>query len=99
MLTKEKLKQVLESLNLEDPQIEVFDEEKGRFMAEIISPSFATMEDFDRQALVLGKVLDDLSDRDSRQVEFIFTYAPGELEAAIAEAIAEATEAEARVQP
>ncbi len=37
------------------------------------------MEEGDRQRLVWGKLLDELPDRDSRMVEFVYTDSPSEV--------------------
>lgn len=48
----------------------------------VTSPSFASLDEADRQALVWGHLIEQLGDLALGPVEFVFTNAPGEVEAA-----------------
>ena len=76
---KEKLKQVLKRLDVVDPEVRILDEFGYRLVALVVSKTFEGMSDGDRQHLVWGKLLDELTDREQEWVEFVFTKAPSEL--------------------
>ena len=42
------------------------------------TPAFETMDEYDRQLLVWGKILEKLDDQEQRRVEFVHTTAPSE---------------------
>lgn len=69
----EDLKKTLADLGT----IEV-DEERGRFIAVVVSPQFEGMDQGERQHIVWQRVIDALNAEDSVAVEFIFTYSPSE---------------------
>ena len=75
---RDKVKKVLEELDLPGLQVEIESEERGRVVAEVLSPAFETMDEFDRQGLVWGKILERLDDSEQRRVEFVHTTAPSE---------------------
>ncbi len=74
-----ELHRILETLPIDRPQV-VVEGERRHLLATVTSPSFAQLDDFDRQAMVWGHVREQGADVDA--VEFIFTWAPGEAEAA-----------------
>jgi hypothetical protein len=79
MLLEEKVKKLLESLEIVDPEVRILKHYGLRILAQVVSPSFETMDEGDRQTLVWGKLLDDLPDRESRMVEFVYTDSPSEI--------------------
>ena len=76
---KEKVKNILERLDIAEPEVKILDEFGYRVVALVVSKSFEGMPDGDRQHLVWGKLLDELTDREQEWVEFVFTKAPSEL--------------------
>jgi hypothetical protein len=76
---KEKVRQALLRLDVVDPEVRIIDEPGYRVVALVVSSSFEQMSDGDRQHLVWGKLLDELTDREQGWVEFVFTKAPSEL--------------------
>ena len=88
---KERVKQVLEGLDLADLEVKILENRGTRVLVSVISTSFEDMDEGDRQSLVWGKLIDDLGDYPSRRVEFVFTDSPRE--------IAEAKAAEAEAKP
>jgi acid stress-induced BolA-like protein IbaG/YrbA len=91
---KEKVKKVLEELDLADLEVRILENRGTRVLVAVISPAFESMDEGERQEMVWGKLLDDLPDHESRRVEFVFTDTPREL----AEAKAAANEAEAEAK-
>ncbi len=79
MNIKEKVKEILTRLDVTDPEVRILDEPGYRVVALVVSRSFEKMSDGDRQHLVWGKLLDELTDREQEWVEFVFTKAPSEL--------------------
>ena len=79
---RDKVRRVLEEIELPDLQVEIESEELGRVVAEVLSPAFETMDEFDRQHIVWQKLLDRLDDYEQTRVEFVHTTAPSEREAA-----------------
>lgn len=75
-----KLETILRELPLEDIRVRVIpgDRHGLRYLAGVISPSFAAMSDAARQSLVYGQVLDRLDESEQRRVEFIYTETPEE---------------------
>lgn len=80
MKLEEKVKRLLEGLDLAAPRIKILDHHGLKILAQVVSPSFETMDEGDRQRLVWGKLLDELPDRESRMVEFVYTDSPSEIE-------------------
>jgi hypothetical protein len=70
---------------LESPEIRVIETEPYRYAGIIVSPTFAEMEDHDRQRLAWQAVLDTFNEEDRRWIEFLYTHTPAEM-AAFAEA-------------
>ena len=90
MVTKDRVKQILEQLDIADPKVDILDNRGLRILAAVVSPSYEEMEEGDRQAMVWSKLLEELGDEESRWVEFVFTDSPSELKARAAEAKAQA---------
>jgi hypothetical protein len=57
---RDKVKKVLEEIELPGLEVEIESEEMGRVVAEVLSPAFETMDEYDRQLLVWGKLLERL---------------------------------------
>ncbi len=83
---KAEVRRIFEGLDLVDAEIKFLDSRGGRVLVSLISPSFDTMNEGDRQELVLGALYDGLGDYESRWVEFVFTDTPAEVAEAIAQA-------------
>jgi acid stress-induced BolA-like protein IbaG/YrbA len=81
MVTEAQLKEVLGRLPVHQPVVEV-DCDATRLIATVTSSSFASLDEADRQALVWGHLIEQLGDLALGPVEFVFTNAPGEVEAA-----------------
>jgi hypothetical protein len=75
---RDKVKKVLEELQLPGLEVEIESEEFGRVVAEVLTPAFETMPDYERQELVWGKILERLDDQEQGRVEFVHTTAPSE---------------------
>ncbi len=90
VVTKERVKQILEQFNVIDPKVDILENRGLRILAAVVSPSYEEMEEGERQAMVWGKLPDELGDQESRWVEFVYTDSPGELKARHAEAKAQA---------
>jgi hypothetical protein len=82
MRFRNKVKKVLEEIELPNLEVEIESEEFGRVVAEVLSPAFETMPEYERQELVWGKLLERLDDYEQTRVEFVHTTAPSEREAA-----------------
>ena len=76
MVTKEKVKRILEQLDIIDPIVTIIDQPGVRILVQVVSPSFESMDEGERQSLVWGKLLDNLPDHESRWVEVVFTDSP-----------------------
>ena len=76
---KEKVKKVLETLDLADLEVKILENRGTRVLVAVISPSFDEMDEGVRQEMVWGKLLDNLPDHESRRVEFVFTDSPREM--------------------
>jgi hypothetical protein len=79
MRLEDRVRALLEGLDIVSPQVRIIDHYGARILAQVISPSFETMDEGDRQRLVWGKLLDELPDQDSRMVEFVYTDSPSEI--------------------
>ncbi len=86
---KERVKKVLEGLDLADLQVRILENRGTRVLVSVVSSSFEEIDEGHRQRMVWGRLINELGDYDSRRVEFVFTDSPSE----IAEANAEETEA------
>jgi len=74
-----KVVSVLRGLKLETAKISV--EESGTSLfATIVSNSFGSMDEADRQTLVWNALRESLTEFEVAAVEFVFTVAPGEAE-------------------
>jgi len=82
MRFRDKVKKILEEIELPDLEVEIESEERGRVVAEVLSTTFETMPDHERQELVWTKLLERLDDYEQTRVEFVFTTAPSERGAA-----------------
>ena len=76
----DRLTETLKGLNLENPEIRISppDGHSYRIMGVLISPSFETMDEGERQEMVWGRVLATLDQEDQDRIEFIYTDAPSE---------------------
>ncbi len=76
----EKLETILRELPLDDIEVRIIpgDRHSLRYLASVVSPSFAAMSDADRQSLVWGQILDRLDESEQRRVEFVYTETPEE---------------------
>lgn len=72
-MTRESLKKVFEEFGESEVK-----EERGRFVVIVVSPSFETMDEGERQSLVWQHALDRLKSEGASEIEFIFTYSPSE---------------------
>ena len=63
-------------LDLDDPEVNILDNRGTKVLASVVSPSFDTMDEAERQSMVWGRLIDELGDHDSRWVEFVFTDSP-----------------------
>jgi acid stress-induced BolA-like protein IbaG/YrbA len=89
---KEKVRQALMSLDVADPEVRFLDEYGYRVVALVVSPSFEGMSDGDRQHMVWGRLLNELTRRELEWVEFVFTKAPSEIDPAGARSKSPVTE-------
>lgn len=78
MLTAERLREALAKLNLKDANITI-EGEPGHLVASIVSPEFAGIEDADRQSRAWGLLLNELTEFELNEVEFVFTSTQEEL--------------------
>ena len=62
MRFRDKVKKVLEEIELPDLEVEIESEERGRVVAEVLSTAFEKMPDYERQDMVWGKLLERLDD-------------------------------------
>ncbi|HEU5118573.1 MAG TPA: hypothetical protein VFT74_18385 [Isosphaeraceae bacterium] len=76
----EKVRQSLHG-HLQDPDISLVPDEEFGVLVRVISPTFEHMDDYDRQKLVWGRLLEDLNRLERRRLEFVFTNSPSEMEA------------------
>jgi acid stress-induced BolA-like protein IbaG/YrbA len=78
----EKIKRVLEGLNLRGLEVEIEPDTGSRVVAVVTSEEFESMDEADRQQLVWMKLLEELDDYEQSRVEFVHTMAPSEWEPA-----------------
>jgi acid stress-induced BolA-like protein IbaG/YrbA len=71
------LEDALRGVPLRDVKVRV-EGRPGHWVAEVISPDFAAQEESERQRTVWEQLQRELSDEQCVQVEFVFTFAPGE---------------------
>jgi acid stress-induced BolA-like protein IbaG/YrbA len=75
---KEKLKRILEQLEVESPVVTIEPGNGYRVVAVVVSPSFETMDEGERQRIVWEKLLDELADHEHSRIDTIFTTSPSE---------------------
>jgi acid stress-induced BolA-like protein IbaG/YrbA len=80
---KEKVRKILERLDVDRPQVNLEPGPGYRIVAEVVSPSFAKMTEGERQRLVWSKLLDELDDDERQAIDTVFTNSPAEHEEAI----------------
>jgi acid stress-induced BolA-like protein IbaG/YrbA len=76
-MNDEILESTLRSLPVNVEQVKI-EGRPGHWVAEVVSPDFAALEEVDRQNMVWGHLIEKLTDSQRMQVEFVFTMAPGE---------------------
>ena len=72
---QQRVRQVLESLGLDDPQIHVSGEPNA-ILATVVSRTFSGMDEAERQRRVWAALLEALDQRDRVAIKFVFTVAP-----------------------
>jgi acid stress-induced BolA-like protein IbaG/YrbA len=75
---KDKVKRILEHLEVETPEVHIERGHGYRIVAEVVSPSFEMMSEGERQRLVWSKLLDELDDDEQRAIDTVFTNSPSE---------------------
>lgn len=78
--TIQKLKTVLSNLPVKIDGVRVAPSNSYLVVAWIVSPSYETMDEAERQAMVWNHIHRALDDNEQRRVEFVYTDAPSELE-------------------
>lgn len=78
MSIKSKLTELLESMGLDDAQVEYEPTRSTRAIAVVTSPSFRGVDEHQRQAMVWGPITTAFSAEEQDQVEFVFTLTPEE---------------------
>lgn len=81
MVTEAQLKAILDRLPVEEPIVRV-EREGLSLIASVTTPTFTPLDEADRQEMVWGYLLEQLGDGGVDHIEFVFTNAPGEAEAA-----------------
>lgn len=77
MKFEDRVKSSLGTLALDDIEVQL-ERDDDVLYAIVVSPSFDEMPEYGRQELVWGKMLDELTERELRRLDFIFTYTPRE---------------------
>ncbi len=78
MDAREKVKRVLEQLEVESPQVNIEPGNRYRAVFEVVSPSFERMSEGERQRLVWSKILDELDGNEQEVIDTVFTNSPSE---------------------
>ena len=78
----EKVKKVLQELNLHGLEVEIEPDTGFKVVAVVTSEEFESMDESERQRLVWMKLLEKLDDYEQTQVEFVHTMAPSDWEPA-----------------
>ena len=78
MSSNGSLTKVLGTLGLEDLKVEVYPTAPGKVMVVLTSPTFAGMEEEERQRRVWDAIAQALPEAEQVTIEFVFTNAPGE---------------------
>jgi hypothetical protein len=76
MTAQERVRDVLQSLPLERPEIYVVPAESGRLIATVVSESFDGMDEAERQERVWDAMLRQMTPLERSGVEFVFTISP-----------------------
>jgi hypothetical protein len=76
---EEKLKKSLEGY-LQSPDISAIPGDLTTVLGVIVSPSFEGLDEGERQEIVWDRVLKTFNEDERRQVEFLYTNAPSEVE-------------------
>lgn len=76
--TKEKLRDILESLDLQDLQVSAEVDHRHRLVAVVTTPEFKGLDEADRQSKVWQPVYDQLDEDEYVLIDFIFTNTPAE---------------------
>lgn len=80
MSLQEKLETLFVDLKrVPSDEVEVRPTGDGRFMVTIVSSAFEGLPEEDRQDKVWRVILDNLSDYEQSEVEFVFTNSPSEM--------------------
>jgi acid stress-induced BolA-like protein IbaG/YrbA len=80
MKLKDKVKRVLEALPLSKLEVEFESDTGYRIIAVVTSKDFEGMDEAERQRIVWAQLMDHLDDREQREIEFVHTMAPSEME-------------------
>jgi acid stress-induced BolA-like protein IbaG/YrbA len=83
MMTDEDLKTTLQQLPLSELSVRV-EGHPGHLVAEVCSPDFRGQDEFARQQTVWELLVNNLTDEQRNQVEFVFTVSPEETQEAAA---------------
>lgn len=84
---KEKIEHILLQMPVVEPEVKFLDGYGYRFVILVVSGSFETMSDGDRQHMVWRNLLGGLTDREQESVEFVFTKAPSEIKSPRVESV------------
>lgn len=76
-MTNTDLERTLRALSLRDISVRV-DGNPGHLVAVVASPEFDGQEEFVRQQRVWGHLMNELTDEQRVEVEFVFTLTPDE---------------------
>jgi hypothetical protein len=75
---EEKLKKGLEDY-LESPEISAIPGDLTTVLGVIVSPTFESLDEADRQEIVWDRVFKTFNEEERRQIEFLYTNAPSEV--------------------
>lgn len=82
MSIEDQVKKAIAALGLVAPIINLETDATGAVVAEVISATFDTMTEEERQTRVWDAITHDLSEEEILQVEYVFTRTPQEAEVA-----------------
>ncbi len=91
---EKKIRRIFEELEVDHPEVIIHQGDGYRVEVVVISPSFAAMDEGDRQSLVWSKILNELTDEEQGSIDTVFTFSPAEHEAIISGSILPETAAE-----
>lgn len=77
-MTETTLREVLLRLELQDARVDI-DGSPRHWVAQISSPTFASMEAHVRQSMVWTHLLKELPESEAVEVEYVFTVTPDEI--------------------